>query len=135
MTLTITITPKELERQAVAAFQGKPFKVFLAYNAAALLGISATTAAWQALELPATGGYAPVTGSIGTGAYNTSLARYELPVITAQFTGAGTGFVYDTLVVVIDNSSYPHSVTTVSPEQGLLAGQSRSYLIRLLQDD
>jgi hypothetical protein len=135
MALTIALTPKELQRQASLAFEGKSYKVFLAYNPSATLGTDSTTASWSALELPAQGGYAPVSGTLGVGSYNATLARYELPTITAQFSGQGVGFVYDVLVVVIDDAAYPHSIARIAPEQSLAAGQSRSFVIRLLQDD
>lgn len=135
MALTITLTPQELQRQAAAAFEGKTFKVFLAYDPNTTLEVSSTTAAWEALELAAVAGYTPVTGTVGVGSYNASMGRYELPQINAQFSGAGVGFVYDALVVVIDGTTYPHSITRLTPEQALSAGQSRSYLIRLVQDD
>lgn len=135
MALTITITPKELERQAALAFQGKTYKVFLAYDPNNTLSQASTTTQWLTKELAAVNGYAAVTGTIGTGSYNATLGRYELPSITAQFTATDVGYVYDVIVVVVDNATYPHSVTRVSPEQGLFAGQSRSYVLRLLQDD
>jgi hypothetical protein len=135
MPLTIAITPKELERQAALAFQGKSYKVMLAYDPNQDLSIESTTAAWNGKELPTANGYIAVTGTIAAGSYNTAIGRFELPTITAQFTGSGTGYIYDTLVVVIDSAAHPHSVTRISPEQGLLSSQSRSYLIRLVQDD
>lgn len=135
MALTISITPKELERQAALAFEGKSYKVFLAYDPGNTLTLSSTTTTWEAKELAASNGYAAVTGTVAAGSYNSSLGRYELPTITAQFAATGVGYVYDVIVVVIGSSTYPHSVTKISPEQGLFAGQSRSYLMQLLQDD
>lgn len=135
MALTLTITPKELERQAALAFQGKSFRVFLAYDPAATLSAASTVAQWNTKELAAAAGYAGVTGTIGTGSWNASLTQYELPTITAQFSATGAGYVYDTIVVVVDGQTYPHSVTKLSAEQGLFAGQARSYTIRLIQDD
>lgn len=135
MALTIAITPKELERQAALAFESKAYKVFLAYDPNSTLGLGSTTAEWEAKQIAAANGYAAVTGTLAAGSYNASLGRYELPPITAQFNATGTGYIYDTLVVVIGGNTYPHSVTRISPEQGLFAGQSRSYVIKLLQDD
>lgn len=135
MALTVSITPKELERQAELAFEGKSYKVFLAYEPNGTLSTASTTTAWEAVELAATNGYAAVTGTVGAGSYNTSLGRFELPVIEASFSATGAGFVYDTLVVVVDGAAYPHSVAKVSPETSLIAGQVRTYQIRLVQDD
>lgn len=136
MALTLTITPKELERQAGLAFLGKAYEVFLAYDPGSSLGTGSTVTAWKAEELAATNGYAAVTGTISaTGTYNATQGRFEVPAITAQFTGTGTGFVYNCLIMVVAAATYPHSVTRWSTDQSLLAGQSRSYIINLLQDD
>lgn len=136
MALTLTITPKELERQAGLAFLGKAFEVFLAYDPGATLGTGSTVTAWKALQLAATNGYAAVNGTIGaTGTYNTTQGRFEVPAITAQFSGTGTGFIYNCMILVVAAATYPHSVTRWSSDQALLASQSRSYVINLLQDD
>lgn len=135
MALTLQITPKELERQAALAFEGNSYKVYLAYDPNSTLSKSSTTSQWNAKELAATAGYAAVTGTVGTGSYNATTDRYELPAITAQFTATGAGFVYDVIVVVIDGGTYPHSITRLGAEQGLFSGQSRSYVISLIQDD
>lgn len=135
MALTLTITPKELERQAALAFEGEAYEVFLAYDPNGTYSAASTTANWKTKELATANGYAAVTGTIAAGSYNSSLGRYDLPLITAQFTASGAGYVFDTIVVVVGGATYPHSITKISPEQGLFAGQSRSYQIRLIQDD
>jgi hypothetical protein len=133
MSLTLTITPKELERQAALAFEGKAYTVFLCSDPTASLGASSTVAQWQALELAEENGYEAVTGTIGSGTYNGS--AYALPAINAQFTGTGAGFEHDTLVVAIAGGLYPHSFVRLATPLLLQAGQVKSYVIRLLQDD
>lgn len=135
MALTVTVSPKELERQVDLAFTGKPYKVFLAYDPNGTLTAASTAAAWEALELAASNGYLAVSGTVGTGSYNSTAGRFELPVIAAAFNASGAGYVYDSLVVVIDDATYPHSVAKISPEVALLAGQVRTYQVRLAQDD
>lgn len=135
MALTVSITPKELERQAAACFEGKPYSVFLVSDPTETLGNTNTVLEWEALELAEADGYARATGTIGTGSYNTSLGFYQLPAINAQFTGAGAGHTHDAVVITVDGADYPHSILRLSEPLVLQAGQSKSYLIRLLQDD
>lgn len=135
MALTITITPKELERQAALAFEGKTFKVFLASDPNATLDETSTLAQWEALELPEEKGYAPITGTIGVGAYSAANAQYEIPAIEASFTGLDTGFTHDVVILSIDGAAYPHSVMRQSDAVLLQASQSIGYKFRLIQDD
>jgi hypothetical protein len=76
-----------------------------------------------------------VTGTIGTGAWDAGDARYELPAITATFTSSGSGFSYDTICVRIGTETYLHSTVAESPSITLAAGQSKTYVITLVQDD
>jgi hypothetical protein len=133
MAITLTISQKELQRQAAACLEGRAYEVFLALNTASLTSES-TYAAWQAVEV-AGGGYAPVTGTLAAGSYNAGNARYELPAITASFTGAGAGFTWNTVCVRIGTETYLHSIVEESPVQLLAAGQTKVYAITLAQDD
>ena len=134
MALTLSLSRFELQRQAALAFEGKTFEVFLATNTSSLTANS-TYAAWQGVEVPNANGYTPVTGTIGTGAWSTGNARYELPSITATFTSSGSGISYDTICVRIGTEVYLHSIIAESPSLTLAAGQSKSYVITLVQDD
>lgn len=133
--LTLTVTPKELERQAAAVFHAKPYRVFLALRQDTGLGVGSTSAAWAAEKLATANGYADVTGTLASGTYNTNTAAFELPSITATFTATGAGFTFDSLIVQVDNATYPHSVGLFSQSVTLAAGQSRTYQILLAQDD
>lgn len=133
MALTLTITPKELERQAALAFEGQPYEVILCNDPTATLDATSTVADWRTLEVEAENGYAPATGTIGTGAYNGY--AYELPAINAQFSGSGAGFSHDTVVIIIGDSLYPYGLVRLASPLLLQASQQKSYLIKLLQDD
>lgn len=134
MAISLSISQKELERQAGLCFEGKAYEVFLATNSGSLTA-SSTYAAWQAVEVSSGNGYAPVTGTIGTGSWNTGTARYELPSITAAFSSSGSGYSYDTICVRIGTETYLHSALVESPTITLAAGQSKTYVITLVQDD
>lgn len=134
MAITLTISQKELQRQAALCFEGKAYEVFLATNSGTL-NAQSTYSAWQAVEVASANGYAPVTGTVGTGAWDSGDARYEMPVITATFTSSGSGFSYDTICIRIATETYLHSLIVESPSITLAAGQSKTYLITLAQDD
>jgi hypothetical protein len=133
--MPLTVTPKELERQAVAAFQGKAWRVFLALRQGTSLDITSSISAWTAEKVPTANGYADVTGTVGTGTYNGTTAAYELPALVATFTATGAGYSYDSIIVQIDNSTYPHSVELLTTPIALAAGQSKTYSPLLVQDN
>lgn len=134
MAITLTISQKELERQAGLCFQGRAYEVFLATNDGSLTANS-TYAAWQAVEVGSANGYAPVSGTLGTGSWDSTDARYELPAVTATFTSTGSGYSYNTICLRIGTETYLHSIVAESPSITLAAGQSKSYVITLVQDD
>lgn len=133
MAVALTISTKELERQAKLVFEGKSYKVFLASNAGTLTSDS-TAAQWEAVEVSG-GGYAAVTGSIAAGSYSTVNGRYQMPQISALFSATGAGISYNTLCVKFDGEAYLHSITVETPSITLAAGQSKTYVITLIQDD
>ena len=133
MALTTTISTKELQRQAAEAFEGQTYTVFLAVNSGTLTAETAA-ATWIAAKVSG-GGYADVTGTIGTGAYASGNARYELPAINATFTATGVGFTYDTVCIRIGTATYLHSLLVETPSVTMAAGQSKTYTITLAVDD
>lgn len=137
MAITITISQKELKRQAGLALEGKAYEVFLAFNDTTGLTAESTYSAWQAEEITGDASYAPVTGTLATGAYDAGDARYELPAVTATFTAAaaGTGYTYDTVCIRIATETYLYGIITESPAVQLAPGQSKTYTIQLAQDD
>lgn len=135
MSFTVAITPKELERQAAAVFEGKAYKAILCVNPGAY-DTSNTTAEWEAEEIAASGGYSTLTGTVGTGSYNGTSGKYEVPTISLSWTGSGAGFTYDTLVLIIDAATYPHSVNArVGGSETILDGQPLTIDVNLTQDD
>lgn len=134
MAITLTISQRELQRQAGLCLEGRAYEVFLATNDGSLTANS-TYAAWQAVEVASANGYAPATGTLGTGAWDSGDARYELPPVTATFTSSGSGYSYNTVCVRIGTETYLHSIVAESPSITLAAGQSKSYVITLVQDD
>lgn len=133
MAIALTISTKELERQAKACFEGQTYKLFLASNPGTLTADSTATA-WEAVEVSG-GGYTAAAGTLGTGSYKLANGRYELPVITATFTATGGGFSFNTICLRIGSEAYLHSITVENPSITLAGGQSKSYTITLAQDD
>jgi len=136
MALTITITPGELERQAILVYQGQPFEAFLVNNSLQATPLTAanTYANWKAAELSGNG-YIAVTGSIGFGTYNTTTNRFELPPFVAGFSAVGGAIDFDTLCVRVGGGTALHSIQVEDPAVSILDGGSRTYLISLVQDD
>lgn len=133
MALTLTISQKELKRQSEAALEGKAYRVFLATNTGSLTSESAYTA-WHA-EVPTGTGYADVTGTIGSGSYNNTTARWEAPQITATFTCSGGSYSWDTVCVRIGTETYLHSIAVESPAITLASGQSKTYTLVFAVDN
>jgi hypothetical protein len=133
MALTTTISTKELQRQAAAAFEGQTYTVFLAKNSGTLTAES-TASAWIAVKMSGNG-YADATGTVATGAYSSGNARYELPVINATFTATGAGYTYDTVCIRIGTATYLHSLLVETPSITMAAGQTKTYTITLAVDD
>lgn len=131
---TTTISQKELERLAGAAYEGKSYRVSLGYNNTSGLTSESTTAAWDAVKLSGNG-YADVTGTIATGSYDATDQRYEMPLISAEFAASGGSLTYDTLYLVVDNNTYVHSITVESPVVVLADGTSVLYRLQLATDD
>ena len=136
MAITTSISQAELARVAAAAYQGKTYRVSLAYNDTNGLTAQSTVAAWDALKLSGDG-YADITGTIAAGSYDATDARYELPQITATFTANGDNWLYDTVYVVITSggTSTLHSIIVESPAVTLIDTGSITYRITLATDD
>jgi hypothetical protein len=131
---TTTISQAELGRVSVEAYQGKGFRISLGYNNTTGLTAESLTSAWDAVKLSGNG-YADVTGTIGTGSYNSTTQRYEMPQLEATFTASGGSLVYDTVYVVIDSYTQVHSISVESPAITLADGSSVLYRITLAADD
>lgn len=134
MALSTTISTKELQRVAVAAYEGETLKVMLCSVGATGYTAESTVADWQTVEASGNG-YARYSTTIGTGTYDALEGRYELPDIDAAFSATGAGYTFDRIVLYIDGATYPHSIITESPNIVLLAGQTQTYRLSLLTND
>lgn len=133
MAITTTISTKELERVAALAYEGETLKVMLCS-----VGVSGYTAetsvtTWQSVEASGSG-YVRYSTVIGTGSYNSSTGKYELPAIDAAFTSTGS-YSYDTVVLYIQGASHPHSIISENPNIVLSSGQTQTYRLNLNTDD
>lgn len=133
MALTLTISQKELQRQAAAALEGNAYTIFLATNTGSLTSES-TYALWYDEVVTGTG-YQDETGTLGSGSYNATTGRWELPAVTATFTCTGGSYSYDTVCVRIGTETYLHSINVESPSITLASGQSKSYTITFAVDN
>lgn len=134
MALSTTISTKELQRVAVAAYEGETLKVMLCSVGATGYTAESTVADWQTVEASGNG-YARYSTTIGSGTYDALEGRYELPDIDAAFSATGAGYTFDRIVLYIDGATYPHSIITESPNIVLLAGQTQTYRLSLLTND
>jgi len=136
MAITTTITQAELARVAAAAYEGKTYRISLANNGTTGLTALSTVSAWDAKKLSGNG-YADVTGTIATGAYDATDARFEMPQISALFTANGANWTYDTVYVVLDTGSSAtlHSIIVEAPAVILVDGGSITYRITFATDD
>jgi hypothetical protein len=135
MALTTTISTKELERVAAAAYEGETLKVMLCQVGLTGYTAESTVANWQSVELASANGYVRYSEVIGTGSYSGTDGRYNLPTIDAEFVVTDLGYTYDRVVLYIEGATYPHSVIAEDPNIVLLAGQTQTYRLRLTADD
>jgi hypothetical protein len=133
MTLSLSVSTKELERQATLCFEGLAYKVFLVQNTSSLTAED-TAALWEADELTSPS-YSAVTGTIAAGSYHVGNARFQMPQIVATFTAGSGGLTYDSICIKLGTETYLHSVITESPLINLLDGQSKTYTLQLAVDD
>jgi hypothetical protein len=134
MALTTTISTKELERVAAAAYEGETLKVMLCQVALTGFTAESTVAQWQTTEISGNG-YLRYSEEIGVGEFSIAEGRYNLPVIDADFTASDLGFSYDHVVLYIDGTNSVHSVITEDPNIVLLSGQTQTYRLSLNTDD
>jgi hypothetical protein len=135
MAQTITVSPKELERVASAAYTGKTLYVMLC-TAGSGYGASTTVLNWQTNESFGNG-YTRFSTVIAEGTYDSVNGVYKIPTIQASFsaTGISAGINYDTVVLYISGESYPHSIITENPSIVIQNGQTQTYIIDLSTDD
>ena len=134
MTLTTTLSTKELQRIAAAAYEGETLKVMLCQAGSSGYTAESTVANWQSVEI-GVNGYTRYSEVIGAGSYNTTDGRYNMPTIDAAFVATGAGYSYDRIVLYIDGETYAHSVISEDPNIVLSSGQTQTYRLNLNCDD
>ncbi|MEN9728237.1 MAG: hypothetical protein RL434_2603 [Pseudomonadota bacterium] len=134
MALTTTISQKELKRVAGLAYETKTLKVMLCTVGATGYTAESTVANWQSVESTGTG-YVRGSEVIGTGAWDGTDLRYEIPALDFAFTCSSGAYSYDTVVVYINGETYVHSILVESTLVTIAAGQTQTYRIQLITDD
>jgi hypothetical protein len=127
--MDVLISPDALGKQAQLTYEGKAYKMVLAYRNGEVLTQASLMSAWNAVKLSAGNGYAEVTGTIGAGSWNAGNARYELPQFTMTITATGSGITYDSVLLQVDNRTYPDRVVLLPTPETLQSGQSKSYVL------
>lgn len=140
MAITSALSTNELARVAALAYEGKTIRVSLAAIGTSGLTVESTAAAWDAIKLSGNG-YADFTATLPAGGYDATDGRLEIggtaganTFIDAQFSATGPGYSYDSIYVVVDESTYIHSLLTESPAVTLSDGQLITYRIQLSLD-
>jgi hypothetical protein len=134
MALTTTISQQELKRIAALGYEGETLKVMLCSVGASGFTAESTVANWQSVEKSGNG-YVRYSTTIGTGSYDATDGRYEMPDINADFTATGAGYTYDRVIIYIDSETYIHSLIIEDPNIALAPGQTQTYRIQLVTDD
>lgn len=133
MAISPVVSPKELERQAQLALEGRTLYVMLCNPSVTGLGPETPVSTWQTHEISG-GGYSRFSAVIQPGTYSTISGSYEFPEIVAEFSATG-GLSFTNVILYIDNSTYPHTVGTENPNIVLLPGQTQTYKINLRYND
>jgi hypothetical protein len=140
--LTATLSSQEFARISALAYEGLSCRVSLHVNSGSLTAESTITE-WDAVKLAESNGYADfVVASLPAGGLDVgSDDRWEIggtaganTYIEAAFTATGAGFSFDTVVVQVGTSTYPHSILVEAPSVTVAAGQTQTYRIQLLID-
>lgn len=131
--MDVLISPDALGKQAQLTYEGRSYRFFLAYRNGATLTQANLISAWNGVKLTAGNGYAEVTGTIGSGSWNSGNARYELPQFVMSLTASGSGFTYDAAVLQVDGRTYPDRVILFPSSETLQAGQSKTFVLLVAQ--
>lgn len=150
MALSIVVSPKEMERIAGLAYEGKRVRVSLANLTSQSYTESSSVSNWDSIKVSGNG-YTDFTQVIATGAYDSSDGRYEMggtsganTYIEAVYSATGSGFTYNRIYVVIatsdgmggwTESTYLHSLMTENPSMTIATGSTIKYKIQLAVDN
>lgn len=100
MAITATLSQAELQRVAALAYEGLPIRVSLANDTFSAYDVEDTVATWDGIKVSGNG-YADFRAVLGTGSYDPSDGRYEMPYIDAEFSATGAGFAYNSIYIVL----------------------------------
>lgn len=103
MAISSIISPKELRRLAVRAYEGKTLWVRLASLTTEDYDANTLVSLWRTIELPLVAGYAPFSAVIQPGTYSATNGRWEIPAIDAPFVATGTVYTYNRILLYIDD--------------------------------
>lgn len=146
MTQAFEWSNAELGRVYAAAYQGRAARLCLAQNPGSLTKAS-TTSQWDAAEITgqASDGYARVTWTVPSGAYNATTGDFRSPVQVATFQADADGFglTWDTVYLVFGTTTggtttwdtHVAGIHTEIPAAALAPGQPRTYRVFLSCDD
>jgi len=133
MSLTLTVSNREIERQADLAFKLREYKIFLAVNPGGLLTADSLATDWLEAELNAVDcpGYAANLGSFGAGVWNPINQRIEFPQVQAVFQARNGAWSYDTVCLWLFGEDYLHSINVENPARELTDQQVSAYSYNL----
>jgi hypothetical protein len=134
MAYSVAVPQRELKRVAGLAYEGKTYRICLASVGSSGYTAESTTANWDSVEKSGSG-YARATGTLSTGAYDGTDARYEVPSVNATFTASGGSITFDRVYVVLGSETYLSGLGTESPAVTLADGQSITYTVQFATDD
>jgi hypothetical protein len=148
MPTVLPTTPKEKERVATLAYEGKRFIAFLAILAAEGFTEASTFADWRTIELPSANGYAPYACVIPAGGYDAGSTRYEAGAVAGVdqafpvvFAPSGASFSFNRVVFGVQTSDgmggwddpiYAYSIRVESPTITLFPGQKATYNVQIV---
>lgn len=129
--MAFVITPGELGFEA-DLFVGKSYRIYLVANVSSSDIASQSISYFRGKELIVGNSYSPITGTIGNGSFNSTTGRYDLPVLTGQFSATGPGYTFNGMVLELGGGRiYPYAVNVYDAPITLSAGQSRGFSFTL----
>lgn len=103
-----------LEEHVNGAPPPDPAKFFIILTASSNFTDASTLADILKLELPESNGYSRKPFNPGSGSYDATQTRYELPPVTATFTASGAGLQFDRAVIISNAHATANKVFTAT---------------------
>lgn len=141
MAIVAATSHREMERIAGVAWEGREYRISLAYRTTEDFDAESDVSDWDTIEIT-DNAYLAATGTVPTGAYDsTNDLRYELPVIQASFSAdtAGSGFTASHYYMVLGDSGTEDDnllqLGEFTPALVWVPGQTQTIQIQLVIDD